>query len=138
MSLNKILLNISVKNILILSLLLIVGSNVFGQDELNQPNLRFYLSDDKTSYAGAVFVNQIWNYTADLTSVFPKPPTWLAQMVNLPLDMAPGKYRLALWLPDAASKLHSRPEYSIRFANHNVWNATKGYNVLSESVIINP
>jgi hypothetical protein len=27
---------------------------------LNQPNLRFYLSDDKTSYAGALFVNQIW------------------------------------------------------------------------------
>jgi hypothetical protein len=31
-----------------------------AQGELKQPNLRFYLSDDKTSYAGALFVNQIW------------------------------------------------------------------------------
>lgn len=44
----------------ILSLFLIIGSKAFSQNELNQPNLRFYFSDDKTSYAGAVFVNQIW------------------------------------------------------------------------------
>lgn len=32
----------------------------FAQDELNQPNLKVYLSDDKSSYAGMVMVNQIW------------------------------------------------------------------------------
>lgn len=42
------------------------GSKFCVQDELNQPNLRFYCSEDKSSYAGAVFVNQIrtryiWN-----------------------------------------------------------------------------
>lgn len=32
----------------------------FTQDALNKPNLRVYLSEDSTSFAGAVFVNQIW------------------------------------------------------------------------------
>src|SRR5665811_2056713 len=32
----------------------------FAQDKLNQPNLQFYLSDDKSSYAGMMMVNQIW------------------------------------------------------------------------------
>ena len=58
------------------------------------------------------------------------------QKVSLPSDMAPGTYRLALWLPDAATNLHSRPSYSIRFANHGVWDSKHGYNVLSDSVII--
>ena len=35
-------------------------SNLSAQAELSQPNLRFYLSEDKTSYAGAVLINQIW------------------------------------------------------------------------------
>jgi hypothetical protein len=58
------------------------------------------------------------------------------QTVTLPSDMASGSYRLALWLPDASANLHSRPAYSIRFANKDVWDAAKGYNVLTESVII--
>jgi hypothetical protein len=53
------------KKIIWKALVAILISNVFipgtfAQSELNQPNLRFYLSDDKSSYAGAVFVNQIW------------------------------------------------------------------------------
>lgn len=39
---------------------LIPVHNLFAQEDLKQPNLRFYLSDDKTSYVGALFVNQIW------------------------------------------------------------------------------
>jgi len=33
---------------------------LFAQDELKQPNLRFYLTEDKSSYAGMTMVNQIW------------------------------------------------------------------------------
>ena len=40
--------------------LLILVQVIRAQDELKQPNLRFYLSEDKSSYAGALFVNQIW------------------------------------------------------------------------------
>jgi hypothetical protein len=32
----------------------------FAQDELRMPNLRVYLSEDKSSYAGMLMVNQIW------------------------------------------------------------------------------
>jgi hypothetical protein len=32
----------------------------FAQDELKMPNLKWYLSEDKSSYAGMVMVNQIW------------------------------------------------------------------------------
>jgi len=35
-------------------------SKSLAQQELEQPNLRFYLSEDKSSFAGAIFVNQVW------------------------------------------------------------------------------
>jgi len=50
--------------------------------------------------------------------------------------MKPGKYKLALWLPDAAATLQSRPEYAVRFANKDVWDFNNGYNLLTNSVII--
>lgn len=46
--------------LLLILFVLVSRSCLWAKSELNQPNLRFYLSDDKTSYAGAVFVNQIW------------------------------------------------------------------------------
>src|SRR5680860_486526 len=33
---------------------------LFAQDELKLPNLRWYLSEDKSSYAGMEMANQIW------------------------------------------------------------------------------
>jgi hypothetical protein len=39
---------------------LLFYSNLFAQGELKHPNLRFYLSEDKSSYAGMVMVNQVW------------------------------------------------------------------------------
>ncbi len=50
----------NIKYLLILISATIILSKTFAQDKLNQPNLRFYLSEDKSSYAGALFVNQIW------------------------------------------------------------------------------
>ena len=38
-----------------------------------------------------------------------------------PADLPAGRYRLALWLPDAATSLRSRPEYSIRLANEEIY-----------------
>jgi len=50
----------NLKNTFFILLVLIIGAKAVAQDDLNQPNLRFYLSDDKTSYAGVLFINQIW------------------------------------------------------------------------------
>lgn len=48
--------------------------------------------------------------------------------VTLPRDIVAGD-KLAVWLPDAAEGLQSRPEYSIRLANSDVaWES--GYNVI--------
>ncbi len=48
------------KAILLLILLNFSCSNLWAQEEQVKPNLRWYLSEDKTSYAGIVAVNQIW------------------------------------------------------------------------------
>ena len=48
--------------------------------------------------------------------------------------MPSGAYRLSLWLPDKATNLRTDSRYSIRFANQNTWDATKGYNVLAATI----
>jgi hypothetical protein len=58
--------------------------------------------------------------------------------VNLPASIPPGTYRLALWLPDAASSLRNTPAYSVRFANTNVWDAATGMNILTNSLGVLP
>lgn len=88
-----------------------------------------------------VFDNGTDRYNIELENVDVR--TWLSgpvklslQSVTLPADMSPGNYKLALWLPDPAAHLQQRTEYSVRFANHNTWDATRGYNLLFDSVVI--
>jgi hypothetical protein len=45
-------------------------------------------------------------------------------------SMAEGVYELGLRLPDESAKLASRPEFSLRFANDEVWDEAAGLNVL--------
>lgn len=54
----------------------------------------------------------------------------------VPASLAPGDYTMALWLPDASETIRNRPDYAIRFANENVWNATGGYNVLGDLTVL--
>jgi len=51
--------------------------------------------------------------------------------------MAKGKYDMFLYLPDSSASLAARPEYAIRLANANCWEARTGYNNLSVSLTIN-
>jgi hypothetical protein len=73
-----------------------------------------------------------------LEAVLPVDPrTWLpgahelTVRLRVPADLAAGTYRLALWLPDTAENLRSRPEYSVQIANQGVWNAVRGDNTLA-------
>jgi hypothetical protein len=50
--------------------------------------------------------------------------------VTLPPDMKAGRYAVALWLPDYHENLRGLPEYSLRFANRNIWRENEGYNYL--------
>lgn len=54
----------------------------------------------------------------------------LTARFQVPADLAEGSYRLALWLPDAASSLRDRPAYAIRLANEGIWNGALGDNTL--------
>ncbi|NOK59348.1 MAG: hypothetical protein GFH27_549283n192 [Chloroflexi bacterium AL-W] len=58
----------------------------------------------------------------------------LSLAVALPEDIASGDYKVLLNLPDPAATLNDRPEYSIRLANHNVWEASTGYNKLNATL----
>lgn len=53
---------------------------------------------------------------------------------TLPGDMPPGDYEVLLHLPDPAPNLAARPEYAIRLANLDVWEATTGYNALQHTL----
>jgi hypothetical protein len=77
-------------------------------------------------------------YEAELPA---EPRLWLpgehtlAARLRLPADLAPGDYRLSLWLPDAGAALRARVDYSVAFANTGVWDEVAGENVLSTVAI---
>jgi len=57
----------------------------------------------------------------------------------VPADLVPASdYELSLWLPDAASGLRRDPRYAIRLANPGVWDAERGTNVITSSLVIDP
>jgi hypothetical protein len=47
-----------------------------------------------------------------------------------------GTWALYLNLPDAATSINKRPEYSIRLANNNTWDAATGYNSLNHTLTV--
>jgi Domain of unknown function (DUF4832)/Domain of unknown function (DUF4874) len=56
--------------------------------------------------------------------------------VTVPAALSNGTYDALLNLPDPEPTLNGRPEFSIRLANTNVWEASTGYNSLQTSVNI--
>lgn len=62
--------------------------------------------------------------------------TTISENIALPSNIIQGSYRLYLYIPDAATGLSTRPEYSIRMANTNTWDATTGYNNLNAIVTV--
>ncbi len=58
------------------------------------------------------------------------------ESVKIPNDIPAGKYELFVNLPDNYASLAGRPEYSIRFANENIWEASTGYNRLNHTITI--
>jgi hypothetical protein len=112
-------------------------------------NYTFAANLNNDGYAGIIKPRPIYlvvengtgRYNIELTNIDVRkwvsgPVALNQQTVNLPSDMEPGTYKLALWLPDASASLQSQPCYSVRFANKNVWDASKGYNTLTDSLII--
>ena len=63
-------------------------------------------------------------------------PVELKGDFKLPDHIAGDDYELLLNLPDDYPSIASRPEYSIRLANDNVWEETTGYNKLNTNISI--
>ena len=61
----------------------------------------------------------------------------LETSVTIPSNLAKGEYELLMNLPDAYESIASRPEYSIRLANNDVWEAATGYNKLNYKIKVN-
>jgi len=60
----------------------------------------------------------------------------LSGEVGLPKDLRIGMYNVYLNLPDPAPQLHYRSDYSIRFANGDVWDPESGYNNLNFTLAV--
>jgi hypothetical protein len=57
---------------------------------------------------------------------------------SLPQEVAPGQYELFVNVPDPSPSIAARPEYSIRLANVDMWDAATGFNKLATEVTIAP
>jgi hypothetical protein len=71
---------------------------------------------------------------ADPRHWLPGEETTVTLSGGVPADAAAGAYDILLHLPDASSRLRERPEYAVRFANADVWEAATGMNTLQRQV----
>ena len=60
----------------------------------------------------------------------------VARKICLPQSVPTGTYELLLALADPIPALNARPEYSIRLANQNTWEAATGYNKLNHTLVV--
>jgi hypothetical protein len=61
----------------------------------------------------------------------------ITETIAIPSDFPAGDYELLLSLPDAYESIAERPEFSIRFANNDMWEETTGYNNLKHTIKVN-
>jgi hypothetical protein len=61
----------------------------------------------------------------------------VTESMKIPSDFPAGTYEMLLNLPDAYASIAARPEFSIRLANNNVWEAATGYNKLNHTIKVN-
>jgi len=85
-------------------------------------------------------INPSEKYVFELSN---DPRLWLPneqiiidQKIKIPSEITLGEYDLFLNLPDTASALKDRAEYSIRMSNQNTWESSTGYNDLQAKITI--
>lgn len=131
-------------------------SIVKGQfSDSTQPGNSFHLklSIANTGYAAAISQRGVEVIFRSVTNPATKfvfniaddPRLWLAgdtalidRIISIPSNVPQGKYEVLLNFPDMESSLRSRPEYSIRLANQNTWEAATGYNRLLTKFVVGP
>lgn len=68
----------------------------------------------------------------------PLVETEIEAVIGIPQDMPNGQYELYLNMPDPEETLYTNPDYSVRFANANVWEETTGFNKLGVTIQVAP
>ena len=68
----------------------------------------------------------------------PGSSTTISHTFCLPSDIPAGTYALLVSLADPVPALATRPEYAIRLANLNTWEASTGYNNLNRVLVVSP
>ncbi len=112
-----------------------VIKNVGYASPFNPRNLELILRHQQTGKVYRLPILKALSRTHD-------PRFWLPQVgeisVNIRAKVPPaapsGSYELLLNLPDPMPKLTNRPEYSIRLANEQIWEAKTGFNSLKRTV----
>ena len=95
--------------------------------------------NERTIYV--VLKNENHIYRLPLTA---DPRRWLPngyvsainEQVDIPVDVAEGKYRLYLWLPDQYASVANDSHYAVRMANEGVWDEITGLNDLNAEVVV--
>lgn len=72
----------------------------------------------------------------DVRRWWPSSESVIRVCIGIPENMPEGKYKLYLNLPDPEERLYGNPDYSIRLANKNIWEAKTGYNDLGIEISI--
>ncbi len=109
--------------------------NVGYASPFNPRNLELILRHQQTGKVYRIPILKPLSKTHD-------PRFWLPQVGEVSVDIQakvpqsapPGSYELLLNLPDPMPKLASRPEYSIRLANQETWEAKTGFNSLQRTI----
>ena len=61
----------------------------------------------------------------------------ITETIAIPSDFPAGEYEMLLSLQDAYESIAQRPEFSIRLANNDVWEAATGFNNLNHTIKVN-
>lgn len=116
--------------------------NVGYASPYNPRRLELVLRNKTTKQVFKIVLNNgalgVSNRTYDPRFWQPNTTTKVTVNAPLPGTMPVGSYDMFINLPDPKRTLSKRPEYSIRLANQNVWEASTGYNALLRSITVNP
>lgn len=112
-----------------------IVKNVGYASPFNPRNLELILRHRQTGKVYRLPILKAGSKTQD-------PRMWLPQAGEISVDVRskipqaalPGAYEILLNLPDPMPKLANRPEYSIRLANEQTWEAKTGFNSLRRTI----
>ena len=92
----------------------------------------------RNTASGSTYKIPLTGEGGDVRFWLPEEEITLNRSLTLPAGVPAGSYELLLNLPDTSNNniIANRPEYAIRLANENVWEAATGYNKLNHTLTV--